>query len=388
MARDHRLRKQVESLLDAGFEVSVVCRGDAANSRVTGIILREYPPPSDAQSKIGFLWEYGYSWVAAAALSVLTAVREGFDVIQISGTPDIYFTIALPFKLLGKPVLLDQRDLTPELYEARYGRRDMMHRLLLLLEKASYRTADHVITVNKSLERVAYERGGLPPGSVTIVGNGPVLARTYKRPARPELRHGRRYLCCWLGVMGPQDRLEDALRAVDRLVHTLGRTDCHFAFIGGGESLEPSRRLAGDLGLDDWVSFPGWVDEDEAFSYLSTADLGLEPNQEDIVSPVKGMEYMAFGVPFVAYDLAETKWLARDSAAYAPVGDVSRFADLVGELLDDPRRRRAMGNAGRRRVEQSVAWDHQRVAYVKVVQGLLDGRRRRRGRIPADSMEQ
>ena len=178
--------------------------------------------------------------------------------------------------------------------------------------------------------------------------------------------------------MGPQDRLDDALRVVHHLVHVMGRTDCHFAFVGGGEVLEQSKRLAGELGVADWVSFPGWVDEDEAFSYLSTADLGLEPNREEIVSPVKGMEYMAFGVPFVAFDLVETRRLARGAAAYAPVGDLVALAALVAELLDDPERRRAMGQLGRRRVEESIAWDHQRVAYVDVIRGLLDQRRQHR----------
>lgn len=374
LARDHRLRKQAQSLVAAGYGVSVVCRSDPANPRLDGVTLHQYPAPPDAESKLGFLREYGFSWVMAAFLVVKSFMRDGFDVIQISGTPDIYFTIAAPFKLLGRRVVLDQRDLSPELYEARYGRQDAVYRILLRLEKISYRTADHVLTVNESLRRVAYERGGLPRGSVTIVGNGPVLARTYKRAPRPELRHGRRYLCCWLGVMGPQDSLDVALRAIAHLVHTIGRTDCHFALIGGGEVLEQSRQLAGELGLRDWVSFPGWVEEEEVFSYLSTAELGLEPNQEKIVSPVKGMEYMAFSLPFVAFDLAETKALAGAAAAYAPVADVERLAGLVDELLDDPQRRRTMGDLGRRTVEQSVAWDHQQTRYVDVFRRLLGQR--------------
>src|SRR5439155_7272326 len=164
LARDHRLRKQAAALVDAGYRVSVICRRDPGNHRTEGIRLYEYPAPTDGSSRLGFLREYGYSWAAAAWLTTRAFLTEGFDAIQISGTPDIYFTIGVPFKLLGRRLVLDQRDLSPELYELRYGRRGLLHRVLRRLERASYRSADHVVTVNGSLEDAAYSRGDLPAG--------------------------------------------------------------------------------------------------------------------------------------------------------------------------------------------------------------------------------
>ncbi len=371
LARDHRLQKQTTTLLSHGYRVSVICRRDPGNSEY-GARVHQYRAPADATSKIGFLREYGYSWTMAACLALKVFVTDRFDAVQISGTPDIYFAIGAPFKLLGRPLVLDQRDLSPDLYEVRYGRRTgTAYRILCWLERVSYRTADHVITVNHSLEELACERGGLPPGSVTVVGNGPVLGRTRPRPPSIDLKRGRRFLCCWLGMMGPQDRVELAIRAVDHLVHVLGRTDCHFAFVGDGETRGDLEQLCDDLSLRAWVSFPGWAREDDAFRYLTTADLGLEPNLEEIVSPVKGMEYMAFGLPFVSFDLKETRVLAGGAAAYAPPGDVVAFAELIDGLLDDPKRRAHMGRAGRRSVEERLAWDRQEGAYLSVYRTLL-----------------
>ena len=376
LARDHRLRKQIAALLSQGYRVSVICRSDPQNHAYEGIRLHEYGAPSDAESKFGFVREYGYSWLMAAWLTIRAFCTDGFDAIQISGTPDIYFLIGAPFRLLGRPLVLDQRDLSPELYEFRYGRRDMVYRALRRLERASYRTADHVITVNGSLRDTAYRRGTLPDGSVTVVGNGPVLARTHRRTPKAELKQGKRFLCCWLGIMGPQDQLEIAIRAIYLLVVARGRTDCHFTFVGDGESRQASVALADELGIGEFVSFPGWVSEDEAFAYLSTADLGLEPNLEEIVSPVKGMEYMAFGLPFVAFDLRETRELAGEAAAYAAPADLAGLARLIDELLDDPHRRAQMGHIGRLRVERDLAWDHQQTAYLRVYRQLLAMTRR------------
>jgi glycosyltransferase involved in cell wall biosynthesis len=371
LARDHRLQKQVASLHGHGYRVTVICRGDPGNECPAGVGLRTYRAPADGTSKLSFAWEYGYSFAMAAWLAARVFRHDPFDAIQVSGTPDIYFALAAPYRLLGRPLVLDQRDLSPELFELRYGRRGAVHGALRWLERRSYRAADQVITVNATLRQVALTRGGLPPEAVTVVVNGPVLASTRQREPRPELKHGKPFLCCWLGHMGPQDRLDLALRAVGHLVHDIGRTDCHFAFVGDGEARIHAIRLAAQLGISDWVSFPGWAGQDEAFTYLSTADVGLEPNMEEIVSPVKGMEYMAFGLPFVSFDLAETRALACGAAVYARPGDVPGFARLIDELLSDPARRMELGQAGRRLVAERLAWDRQEDAYLGVYERLL-----------------
>jgi glycosyltransferase involved in cell wall biosynthesis len=371
LARDHRLRKQAVALIKSGYQVSVICRSDPDNHRY-GIRVYEYPAPAEAKNTLGFIWEYGYSWGMAVFFTTKVFLTRRFDAIQTAGNPDIYFTMAAPFRLIGKPVVFDQRDFVLELYEVRYGRRDgIIYRILRWLEWASYRTANHVITVNGSGEEIAYTRGGLARGAVTVVGNGPVLEQIEKRRPRPELKHHRRFLCCWLGMMGPQDSLDIALYAIDHLIHVIGRNDCHFTFLGDGESRDPSIQLAKDLDIREWVTFPGWTPPEEAFTYLSTADLGLEPNLEETVTPVKCMEYMAFELPFVAFDLKETRVLAGEAAAYAGRGDVKDFANLVNRLLDDPSRREEMGRCGRQRVERSVAWDHQENAYLQVYRRLV-----------------
>ncbi|MEO6885940.1 MAG: glycosyltransferase family 4 protein [Jatrophihabitantaceae bacterium] len=372
LARDHRLRKQSDTLVKAGYRVTVICRRDPGNQANAGIRVRDYRPPADGRSKLGFAREYGYSLVRASWLIARTFATDRFDAVQISGTPDLYFAIAAPFRRLGARLVFDQRDLSPELYELRYGRRGAAYRALLWLERASYRSADHVITVNRSLEHVAYERGGLALGQVSIVGNGPVLARTRSAVARPELRHGRRYLCCWIGVMGPQDRVELALAAVHELVTRLRRTDCHFAFVGDGETRVQCEQVAASLGLEAYVCFPGWLAEANAFDYLATADVAIEPNLEQIVSPVKAMEYLAFGLPFVAFDLTETRALAGDAAAYAEPGNVHEMADRLDALLDDPDRRSRMSLAGRELAEEHVAWECQEQTYLRIYRTLID----------------
>lgn len=375
LARDHRARKQVQCLLQAGYEVSVISREHADNGTCrnhAGLRLYEYPAPREASGKLAFVYEYAYSLLAASALALKDFLRHGFDAVQVGDPPDIYFVLALPFRLAGRRFVVDQRDLSPELYAVRYGRdTGPLPWLLRALERLSWRLADHVFCVNGSLRHVIVQRGGVSPDAVTVVGNGPVLSRTAPRPPWLNAKNGRRFLACWLGVMGAQDHVDLALWAVHHLVHTLGRDDCHFAFIGDGEVLPELQRLAEQLAVKDWVTFTGWLDEDACFDYLATADLALDSNLQPEVSPVKGMEYMAFGVPFVAFDLEETVAMADGAAVYLPQGDPLALARAVDELLDDPARRAEMSRIGRKRVEQHLAWDRQSEGYLGVYARLL-----------------
>jgi glycosyltransferase involved in cell wall biosynthesis len=188
--------------------------------------------------------------------------------------------------------------------------------------------------------------------------------------AEPSLRGDHRFLCCWIGKMGRQDRVDLLLRAIAHAVHELGLTDCRFAILGDGEALDELRLQSRQLGLEPWVTLPGWLTEPEVFRYLATADLGLDTSLQAEVSPVKAMEYMAFGLPFVAFDLPETRVIGAGASALVAPGDIERFARAMTALLGDPARRAELGEAGRRRVREDLAWERQAPVYLEVIEGL------------------
>ena len=394
LARDPRLRKQAEALLADGFSVTVVCRADPANKTcVPGARVLEYPPPPGGAGPAAFAVEYAYSLAMAALLASFELVRRGFDFVQVGNPPDIYFLLARPLHWLGRRVVFDFRDPSPETYAARYdGAGGLLYRMLLRLEWNSFRVADRVLVVNDSLRQIARSRGGVDNEQIATVRAGPPFARGQRGRDVPELRAGRPHLCCWVGLMGPQDSVDLALAAVAELVHGRGRTDCSFAFVGTGDALPALRRQAADLGISDYVSFPGWATEREVLDYLGTADLGLEPNTEDYISPVKVMEYMTEGLPVVAFETQETVRLAADAARYVPRRDSAAMAALVDELLDSAPTRARMGRAGRARMRRFIAWEHQAVRYRAVYRELDSGigasgpRRRRNGLTVTDGL--
>jgi glycosyltransferase involved in cell wall biosynthesis len=369
------------ALRDAGFIVLVVCPkapGDPAFHEVEGIKIWKYAPPRPTTSQLSFVWEFAYCWARTLALVVQRAISEGFDVIQACNPPDTYWALAAPFKLFGKPFVFDQHDLSPEVYASRFDDPSpIVRRILLILERATYAIADHVITTNESYRETAIDRGGVAPERVTIVRNGPDPVRFRKGSPVPSWRRGKRYLCAYLGMMGPQDGVDFAVRAVAAIQRS-GRDDVQFVFMGAGERFDSLVALADELGVAELTTFTGLVLDETIFEVLSTADVGLCPDPlnplNDVSTMMKTMEYMAFAVPVVAFDLKETRISAGSAAVYVRPNSVEEYAYAILQLLDDPERRASMGEVGRQRVEDELGWNHQVPKYVGVYESLTSTR--------------
>jgi len=380
---DRRVWLECQALVAAGYRVCVVCpkgRGDPSYAVVEGVELYKYRPYAPGGSRPGFIAEYAYSFLATAWLT-LKARRSGrFAVIQACNPPDIFWPIARAFRALeGTRFVFDHHDLCPELYQSRFpGGPKLPYKALRALERRTHKSADHVISTNGSYRDIAVTRSGKPAAEVTIVRTGPDPQRLRRGPAEEALRRGRRFLVAYLGVMGPQDGVDIVVRAANIVVRELGRTDIAFTLIGSGDCFDELVGLRDELGLSDHVEFTGRASDELVFSILSTADVGLSPDPKNPLNDVstmnKTMEYMAFEVPVVAFDLRETRVSAGDAAVYVQPNDEREYAKAIVALIDDEPRRARMGKLGRARVEQNLAWCHQERSYLDVYAGLTTGR--------------
>ena len=378
---DRRVWLESLALTRHGVSVTVICPkapGDPSRHRIEGVEIFKYRPHTSGGGAAGFVLEYLYSFSATAWLTVRARVAGRFDVVQACNPPDIFWPIARALRLLdGTKFVFDHHDLCPELFESRFpeGSR-VAHRGLLLLERATFAAADQVISTNDSYAKIARGRGRKTDDQVIVVRTGPDDRRLVRGAEVPALRRGRAYLVAYIGVMGPQDGVDIAIRAAHHVVYVLGRTDIAFTLMGSGDSYESLVKLRDHLGLHDFVEMPGRVPDETVARVLSTAAVGLSPDPlnplNDVSTMNKTMEYMAFGLPVLAFDLQETKVSAQDAAAYTAPNNVESYAQALVDLLDDPTRRSTMGAAARGRVEQVLAWRHQEKVYVQTYRRLLE----------------
>jgi glycosyltransferase involved in cell wall biosynthesis len=378
---DRRVWQEASTLRDAGYVVSIVCpTGKGYEKRfeeIAGIHIWRYGLPAEAEGALGYALEYAAALFWTLLLSVRVALTRGVDIVHACNPPDLLFLIGGLFKLCGRKFVFDHHDINPELYEAKFGRRDFFYRLLLALERWTFRTADISIATNESYKRIATGRGGMPAARVFVVRSGPSLERLKVLPPQPALKRGRRYLVGYVGVMAEQEGIDYLLRAARHIVRDLGRRDVHFGLVGGGTSLEAMKALAQELGIADFVTFTGRVPDEALLAMLNTADVCVNPDSanemNDKSTMNKIMEYMALGKPMVQFDLAEGRYSAQRASLYARRNDALDLAAKIVELLDDPARRAEMGKYGRRRVEHELAWTHEAPKLLAAYEALWGG---------------
>ena len=157
---DRRVWLESQSLVSAGYDVSVVCPNDndtVGHQVIDGVRVYTYRAYAPGGSAKGYVAEYAFSFLATCWLAFRARGLRGFDIVQACNPPDIFWPLARVLRWLdGSRFVFDHHDLCPELYESRFGgRKDAAYRGLLALERRTFREADHVISTNESYREIA-----------------------------------------------------------------------------------------------------------------------------------------------------------------------------------------------------------------------------------------
>jgi glycosyltransferase involved in cell wall biosynthesis len=378
---DRRVWQEARALTEAGYHVSVICpkMGEFQSSyeELEGIEVYRHPI-WEAAGPFGYVLEYAWALMAETALACKVYWATHFRILQACNPPDTIFLIGWLFKPLGVRFIFDHHDLNPELFEAKFkGKRGMLHRLVYLAEKWSFRTAQVSIATNESYRQVAIDRGGKRPEQVFVVRSTPDLSAAPEGLVRPELKNGRRYLVVYRGVMGPQDGVDLLIQSIALIAKERGLEEASFALIGDGSERRRLEAMASQKGLESVVRFPGRVPDQELADYIATADVCVAPDPKNPMNDKSTMnkilEYMTYRKPVVLYDLTEGRRAAGEAALYARPNDPADFARLILELLDSESLRCKLGDEGRRRIEQQLNWQFEKQELLKAYKAVVSG---------------
>jgi glycosyltransferase involved in cell wall biosynthesis len=378
---DRRVWKEACALRDAGFRVSVVCPIGTGPSKpsyqnLDGIDIYRHLR-WEASSMAGYLLEYSLALAAECYLTLRVFARTRFRILQACNPPDTIFIIALLLRPFGVRFIFDHHDLAPELYESKFGNgTGLFYRLTRLLEFCSFRVAKVCIATNESFKEIAVTRGRKRPEDVFVVRNCADLATVGRQPLPPKVTVAKPLLVVYVGFMGSQDGLPLLVESIEHIIRQENRKDTHFVLVGGGTELPMLRALVGGRGLDPFVTFTGQVPYEDVATYLSSADIGVAPDPKtpmnDKSTMIKILEYMAYALPVVLFDLKEGRRIAESAALYASPDDAIDFAEKIIRLLNSESLRRELGELGRRRVEDRLNWDVEKVSLLDAYERALE----------------
>ena len=375
---DRRVWQEARALLAAGYRVSIISPKapgcEASEETRDGIeIYRHWV--WEGRGRVGYIFEYGFALVAKFCLAWKVYARSRFSILQGCNPPDTIFLIALAFKPLGVRFVFDHHDLSPELYEAKFEKRGLMHKIVRLAERLTFRVADLSIATNGSYKKIAIERGKMKPEQVLVVQTCEDQSEVNRVRQRPELKRGKRNMVLYVGIMERQDGVRLLIESIEYLVKQKGRKDTQFVLVGSGTELPGLKKLATESGVDDFVEFTGLLPHEQVGAYMATADVCVAPDPLNPLNNkstmIKILEYMAYGRPIVLYELEEGRRTAGEGALYARPNDATDFANQIEKLLDSGELRRSLGEFGRKRTEEELNWKVQSARLVGAYAGLV-----------------
>ncbi len=380
---DPRVRRQGDALVDAGYEVDVICLrrpGEPAEASDGPLRIVRLPVNRSFVGFAGHIAEY----IAFTAMATWRLAREhrrrSYDLVQVATVPDFLGFAAIPEKLGGVPLLLDLHEDMPEFFRDRFAApllRPLMP-VVTAATKASAAVADELITVHEPLRQLSIARG-VPPEKISVVMNS-ADGRLFD-PTRHERREFMADGVLRLVHHSNFQRIYGLDVAIEGLAELRPGLRWRLDVYGDGPWRPQIEAAITRTRTADQISLHGRVPMDDLPRLLAAADIGIvpslpEPYLEYSLS-TKLLEYAAMGVPIVASDLATFRHhFGPEAIAFVPGGDPTALARGIERLVDDPGATIAMGLEGRRQAA-AYDWDVQREHYLGVVGRLIEGRRTR-----------
>ncbi len=376
-----RCRRMAEALARQGYGVDVLALrwpGQAEEEIVDGV--RVYRLPVTHHQGAGapvYLAEYATFFVRAAIrLLCLDRVRR-YHLVQVHNPPDALLLSALLLKIRGVPLVLDLRELTPELFMSRFGlgRHSAVVRLLVAQERLACACADTVFVLHERHRRIMMGRG-IPEHKLVQVMNCPD-ERVFDpaRTSAPRAADGA-FVVIYHGSMLHRYGVDLLVQAAAQVRPQI--PNLRVELYGTGDYLPSVERLVRELGLADTVRFHGQQPLEEMPQRIVAADVGVIPMRQDVftdcVLPTKLLEYVALGVPAVASRTATTADYFDDTMVqFFRPGDVDDLAQKLLALYHDPALRRRQAERARGFTAQHN-WATEQARYLEWVARMMPKR--------------
>lgn len=264
-------------------------------------------------------------------------------------------------KMVRKPLLFDcQGSLTGEMKAHKFlkGNR-LFYWFMHLIEKRIDNMAKAVGTSSMAVARELEELFNIPKERVFPIFDG--VDPDEFRPGldvadlRAMLNLPRdKKIVVYLGLLNEYQGVDYLLGAIRLVLDQI--QDVHF-LVMGYPNVEEYRRMADELGVAENITFTGRVDYREAPRYLSLGDIAVAPKISETEANGKIYNYMACGLPTIAFDIPPSREILGDLGVYAKPKDYHSLANSMVKLLQDERLMEELSKKVRHKAAEDYSWD-------------------------------
>lgn len=352
----------------AGADVEVICMRHPDRPALTvinGVEITSLRTSLSRSSRCRYAFDYALFFAMAGWTLTVRHIRRPYAVVQVNTMPDfLVFAAAIP-RMLGSRLFLFMNEPVPELAMTLYGP-GTVTRVLEWIEQRALRFADHSYTVTEQLKQ-RYVQRGAAGDRITVVLNGadPNVRFGTWTPSPNGDKRGFTVICH--GAIEDRYGQDTLVEAVHQLHEELPHL--HLVLTGRGALVEEILGAVRAYGLEDVVSFEGWVSHERLNDLLHGADVGVVAQKPSpyshLVHTNKMVDYWLFGLPVIAGRLQAVSQLYDDSfVEYFEAGEAHDLARAIRRVYSDAERRAELSRNGRI-AQQEHGWHVQRKAYLE-----------------------
>jgi len=267
-------------------------------------------------------------------------------------------------RLLRAPLVLDfQGSMTSEMIDHRFlnpaGR---FYRPALSLEEWIVKLPTAIITSSRHAAGLLTNDFHCPPERITSIPDcvNPGFFAPADSEAASTLRRAqlgiplKRRVVAYLGLLAEWQGTSLLLQAAAKLIARC--PDVHF-LIMGFPAVETYRQQAKQLGLANHTTFTGKIPYEQAPSFLALGDVAVAPKISATEGSGKLLNYMAMGMPIVAFDVPVSREYLGNLGVYAQPGDAASLAHALESLLANQEQGQALGRELRKRAVDHYSWN-------------------------------
>jgi len=379
---DPRPRRAVDTLVQEGVTVDLVCLGDGASPRqetLQNVNVIRIPIENRRGGKLAYAYQYSAFILISTAIFALRSLVRRYDLVYVHNMPDILVLSALVPKMLGAKVILDLHDPMPELMTTIFNldKDSLSVRLISRLEKWSLARANFVITVNVTCKRIFSSRS-CRPEKIGVVMNSPDGAIfPFRSPRAHALKSGSQdkpFVIMYHGSLVERNGLDLAVEALALVRKTVRNAELR---IYGQKTpfLERVMEAARQKGVDEAIHYLGPKRLEDLVAEIDACDIGVIPNQRnaftEINTPTRIFEYLALGKPVIApYTTGIRDCFGKDSLLFFEPGNAENLADKIEYAFWHRAETTEMVKQGQK-VYREHSWPNERAQLVKFVSGLF-----------------
>ena len=250
--------------------------------------------------------------------------------------------------------------------------------LISLVEDSINRLPNKIITSSTNARNLLIDSFNIEPERVVAISDCVDTNAFTPRPGHPEHNRSRiinryhipnnRLLIGYLGLLADYQGIPHLIEAAAKVIESF--PGAHF-LIMGYPGVETYQRMATQKGIQDHVTFTGRISYFEAPQHLAATDIAVSPKLSETEGNGKLLNYMATGLPTVAFDGEVAREYLGESGRVAVPGDHHSLAEHILELLNNATTRTCEGTSLRTRAVANFSWDRGRSQLHNIYQELL-----------------